>query len=66
MVAEGLPQFAVFDDLRDRDAVLAMLSQTDGSFAFWSQTQQGEKTMSGKLTQILLEHSRRQDEAGQG
>ena len=66
VVAEGLPQFAVFDDLRDRDAVLAMLSQTDGSFAFWSQTQQGEKTMSGKLTQILLEHSRRQDEAGQG
>jgi hypothetical protein len=66
VVREGQPLFAVLGEQRDDDAVLTMLDFKEGSFAFWSEEQQGERTMTCKLTHLLLEHSRRQDERSLG
>lgn len=65
---EGKPWWAELTgdgrDLRDEQAVLAMLCLKEGRFEFTAAgAPAGERRMQGTITGLLLEHSRRTDEA---
>jgi hypothetical protein len=62
VVYEGLPMFAAFGGMKDADAVVAMLCQRKGYFAFRPKVEAGERTMKTTIMAILLDASRRQDE----
>lgn len=64
-VKEGKPWSADLQDLHDDEALLAMLALTEGRFTFTATASlPGERRMSGSITGLLLEHSRRTDEGG--
>ena len=60
----GQPLFATFGELSDDEAVLEMIALREGRFTLSGETEPGERTMSTTLTGLLLEASRRIDEAG--
>ncbi len=60
---EGRPQRVTLGDLRDEQALLALLDLRDGRFTFSAGAAlSGDPTFSGTITGALLEHSRRADE----
>ncbi len=61
--AEGRPMYAGYGELRDAEAVLAMINLKAGSFALTGEVDGGEQRMQTTMTGILLEASRRIDEA---
>jgi pSer/pThr/pTyr-binding forkhead associated (FHA) protein len=62
VVREGKPWFANLGDLRDDEAVLKMLELTEGRFIFSNTVEDGSRSMQSRLTALLLEGSRQQDE----
>ncbi|MBL4847603.1 MAG: FHA domain-containing protein [Planctomycetes bacterium] len=63
---DGKPMYAGFGDLRDDEAVLAMIALKAGSFALTGDVEPGEKRMTSSMTGLLLEASRQIDEADFG
>lgn len=61
--AQGMPMYAGFGELKDDDAVLAMIGLRVGSFAISTEIEPGERRMHNSLTRLLLEASRLIDEA---
>jgi len=60
----GQPLFATFGELSDDEAVLEMIALREGRFTLSGEAEPGQRTMSTTLTGLLLEASRRIDEAG--
>jgi pSer/pThr/pTyr-binding forkhead associated (FHA) protein len=60
---EGAPLFARWKELADEAAVLAMLELKVGRFTFSGEVEPGERTLRTTITGLLLEASRRIDEA---
>ena len=64
VVYEGQPMYATGSgDLKDDDVVFRMLEQRRGNFSFMTKVEPGEMSMESTITGILLEASRRVDEA---
>lgn len=64
VVYEGAPVYAENEKLRDAEVVHHMLALKRGEFSFQTKIEAGEMSMQGEtLTGILLDHSRRVDEA---
>jgi len=61
--SDGRPMYAGYGELRDAEAVLAMISLKAGSFALTGEVDGGEQRMQTTMTGLLLEASRRIDEA---
>lgn len=59
----GQPLFATFGELHDDEAVLEMIALREGRFTLSAELEPGERTMNTTLTGLLLEASRRIDEA---
>lgn len=59
---EGRPMYAGYGELRDDEAVLAMIALKSGSFALTGEIDPGEQRMQTTMTGLLLEASRRIDE----
>lgn len=64
VVADGRPMFARFGPHRDDEATVRMALLTQGRFTFSARVEPGDRRMQGTITGILLEASRRVDEAG--
>ena len=67
VVDEGRPHTATLGDLRDDEAVVAMLALKEGRYTFSGCSPEaigGPVTMDVSVTALLLEHSRREDEQG--
>jgi pSer/pThr/pTyr-binding forkhead associated (FHA) protein len=60
--SEGRPLYAGYGELRDAEAVLAMIALKAGSFALTGEVEAGEHRMQTTMTGLLLEASRRIDE----
>lgn len=67
VINQGRPHTATFGDLRDDEAVLAMLVLREGRYTYNGCNPEsigGKATMNAAITGLLLEHSRRADEGG--
>jgi hypothetical protein len=65
VVEEGRPRWATLGGRKDEDAVYAMLAVPEGRYTFVSVLEPGEARMSGTITGLLLEASRRADMASE-
>lgn len=62
----GQPWYANLGDKLDDEAVLGILALTEGRYIFAPTPEDGERRMHTRLTGLLLEASRREDERGTG
>jgi hypothetical protein len=67
VVYEGRPMFAELEqegaaDLKDQDALFAMLALKAGEFSFMAKVEAGEMTLQGTMTSLLMEFARQADE----
>jgi len=65
-LGDGEPVSATLGDLRDDEALLAMLELREGRFVFSLGATEVERTMTRSVTALLLEHSRRADDRARG
>jgi pSer/pThr/pTyr-binding forkhead associated (FHA) protein len=61
-VVDGLPHSAQMGEIKDTEAVMALLLLHEGYFTFSNKAPKEEKTMNVTITSLLLEASRRIDE----
>lgn len=61
---EGRPMWAEMGELKDQEAVFAMLETEEGEFSFVAKVEAGERTLETTVTGLLMDFSRRVDESG--
>lgn len=59
---KGRPLTATLGDLRDDEAVLAMLALTEGRFVLSDRLEAPAETMDTTITRLMFQHARRRDE----